>query len=295
MLTALPLSLPIIDFLKVKKISWILFLTLVAFSCLDQPDCYNLTNSTITLAFRKIADGQADTLFILETKLFGSDSAFIDTDTTLLNGALLQLPIDYLTDRTSFSIKEIEKTNLLELGYTVQSQFVSEECGPRFVVSNLSVISSQTDSVRITSATPGSGTNVTVYRCPRTNIVKIAFKEFVSADTIRKDTVHILSTNVTDPITLLYPDTGRVSFLKLPLDLASNTTKVDFVLEESVKTITFQYDLVEATSYAICGIQTFITNLRATTDFANIKLIETTKYKADSIYDPPRINFEIIQ
>jgi len=275
------------------------FLTLAAFSCLDQPDCYNLTNSTVTFAFRKIADGAADTLLVLETKLFGLDSAFIDSDTIKIpiEGTAFQLPIDYLTDRTSFSIKEIEKTSLLELGYTVQTQFVSEECGPRFVISDLTVLSSDTDSVRITSGTPGSGTSVTIYRCPRTNLVKIAFKEFITADTIRKDTVNIISTNITDPIILLYPVTGEVSFLKLPLDLAASTTQVDFVLEGDLqRSITFKYDRIQATRYAVCGEQTFITNLRVVdTNFDDLREITTTRYTADSIYDPPRINFEIIQ
>jgi hypothetical protein len=285
----------------VNKTSWILVFTLVAISCLDQPDCYNLTNGNITIGFRKIADGRVDTVMVLE-RFFQSkdlDNAFINTDTVIVNGTSLQFPIDYLTNETNYSIKEIEKTNILELGYKVQTQFVSEECGPRFFVSDLTVLSSDTDSVRITSGIPGSGTNVTIYRCPRTNLAKIAIQTAatITNSTLRRDTINILSSNVNHPLTLLYPITGELSFLKLPLDLAANTTQVDFVLEGDLqRSITFQYDLVPATRYAICGQQTFITNLRiAETNFDDLREITTTRYKADSIYDPPRINFAIIQ
>lgn len=274
--------------------------TLVAISCLDQPDCYNLTNSNITIAFRKIADGRADTLVVLERyfESLDSDSAFINTDTVLVNGSSLEFPIDYLANGTNYSIKEIEKTNLLELGYKVQSQFVSEECGPRFFVSDLSVVSSNTDSVRITSAIPGSGTNVTIYRCPRTNLVKLAVQTRTTTGTFRKDTMNILSTTIDDPITLLYPIVDEnISFLKLPVDLTTNTTQVEFVLEGNLqRSITFEYDRIQATRYAVCGQQTFITNLRvAETTFDDLRQITTTRYKSDSIYDPPRINFAIIQ
>jgi hypothetical protein len=284
----------------VKKTSWIWVFTFLGISCLDQPDCYNLTNSNITIAFRKIADGKADTVVVLE-RFFQSrdlDSAFINTDT--VNVTSLEFPIDYLTNGTNYSIKEIEKTNILELGYKVQSQFVSEECGPRFFVSELTVLSSDTDSVRITSEIPGSGTNVTIYRCPRTNFVKLAIQTTsatTTGSTLRKDTINILSSSVDHPLTLLYPVTGELSFLKLPLDLAANTTQVDFVLEGNLqRSITFEYDRILATRYAVCEQQTFITNLRvAATNFDDLREITTTRYKADSIYDPPRINFAIIQ
>jgi hypothetical protein len=282
----------------VKKTSWIWVFTFLGISCLDQPDCYNLTNSNITIAFRKIADGRADTVVVLERFFQSRDlnGAFIDTDTVIVTS--LDFPIDYLTNGTNYSIKEIEKTNILELGYKVQTQFVSEECGPRFFVSDLMMLSSDTDSARVTSAIPGSGSNVTIYRCPRTNLVKVAIQTPNSTTAaLRKDTINILSSTVDDPLTLLYPVTGELSFLKLPLDLTANTTKVDFVLEGNLpRSITFEYDRIQATRYAVCGEQTFITNLQVTaTNFNDLREITTTRYKADSIYDPPRINFAIIQ
>jgi hypothetical protein len=278
-----------------KKTTWIFSVCLLCLACLDQPDCFNLTNNTVAIGFKKVADGSADTLAILEIQVVGADSAFIEIDTTITTG--LQLPLDYLTDQTFLSIKDIERTQSFTVGYSTQSQFVAEECEPRFILSNLKILAADTDSLSITSRNPGSGTNVNLYRCPRTNIVKLAFMQLVTGAAKKKDSIEIIDTNITNPITLLYPVTGKnITVLKLPLDTTANSTQFFFDLLSTTRTITFAYDRVQATRYAVCGSQTFITNLRVTaSDFADVNLVQDLVSRRDSIYDPPRTNFEIFQ
>lgn len=288
-------------FANVRKSAWILCLCLLGISCLEQPDCYNLTNNTVRIAFRKIADGSLDSIVLVQTGIQGLDSAFVSSsDPTKRNVVTnLAFSIDYKTDQTLFYVTDLEKTRALQLAYSVKPQFVSEECGPRFVVSDLDVIGTTADSVRITSETPGystgGGTNINVYRCPRTNIVKLALRQLILPDTIRKDTIAIIQTQLDHQLPVLDVVTGNLSFIKLPLNLQANATQVTFELAAESKSILFTYELVEKTVYKVCGPQIFIRNLQATSTDFEVKLEETTKYVADSIYDPPRINFELRQ
>ena len=53
----------------VKKPFFVLILVVVAAACLDEPDCYQLNNQFVGLAFRKLADSTADTI---ELTAFGT-------------------------------------------------------------------------------------------------------------------------------------------------------------------------------------------------------------------------------
>jgi hypothetical protein len=279
---------------NVKKYGSILVLLLLAVACLDQPDCYNLTNNSITIAFRKMADGQLDTLKLVEQRVEGASVTAVNNKVTAFITSTT-LPIDYTTPQSTITLTGFDGSRTVTLGYDVQKQFVSEECGPRFILSNLTVANSFGDSVRINNATPGAGTNLALYRCPKNNMVRVAFKQRINADSIRRDTVNITSISPDITATSLYPVTSRVSFMNLPLDM--NAQQTTYVLTHATGTyeLLFTYEVVEKTVYEVCGTQKFITNLTATSPEFDIQLIETTKYVADSVYDPPKINFALIQ
>jgi hypothetical protein len=293
-LTGLRLSLPHICF-GVKKYGSILLLLLVVSACLDQPDCYNLTNNTIAIAFRKLADGQPDTVKLTRQEVQGATvTAVNDKITSLITSTTL--PLDYTTTQSTLTLTEFTRSRSVTLNYAVQKQFVSEECGPRFIVDNLTIANTFGDSMRVVNATPGAGTNIIFYRCPKNDLVKIAFKQRITADSVRKDSVNVLAIAPDITTTSLSTVTGRnISFLKLPLDLDDVQTSYTLTHPTGTYQLTFTYQVVEKTVYEVCGVQKFITNLTASSPEFDVKLIETTKYVADSVYDPPKINFALIQ
>ncbi|GCC52632.1 hypothetical protein SanaruYs_28690 [Chryseotalea sanaruensis] len=276
---------------KVRKSAVILVLWALFGACLDQPDCYNLTNNTVNISYRKIFDGALDTVAIESVTIVGFDSVFKSTNRAVT------IPLDFTKTGVSVVLDAVEGTRLIDLGYKVQPQFVSEECGPRFLFSELTASSPSGDSVRILSGTPGGeASHVAIYRCPRNNFVRLAFKQVVDEDNV-KDTVSIASTAANFEALTYYPISGELSYMNLPLNL--NTTSTQITLELSnpsrVATLTFNYDLVQKTVFQVCGEQTFIANVQVSSDVFEFKKIETTRYVADSIYDPPKINFAAFQ
>lgn len=281
---------------NVRKSSWILCLCVLSISCLDQPDCYNLTNNSIDISFRKMFDGTLDTVVMVDNRIVGLDSSF---STTTDPPTRQTFPIDYTVTRQEMELVDVERTRRIAIGYTVQKQFVSDVCTPRFFISNLQNLPESNDSVKILSSIAGEGgPHVAVYRCPRPNIVRVAFQQLLNGK-IAKDTVSIADADVIDrpeylPVSF-YPVTGSLSYINLPLQENATTTQFAFVIEDVVKLMTFTYDTVQATVFERCGVQTFITNLQLVSDIGTVNLAEGVKHKADSIYDPPKINFAILQ
>ncbi len=278
---------------NVRKSSWILCLCVLSISCLDQPDCYNLTNNSIGISFRKMYDGTLDSVVMVDSRIVGLDSSFIST----LSG--VTFGIDYTSTEQKMELKDVEGTRLISLGYTVQKQFVSDVCTPRFFISNLQNLPESSDSVKVLSSIPGEGGyHVAIYRCPRPNIVRVAFQQVIDGK-IAKDTLAITETSADNmpeyaPVAY-YPVTGSLSYINLPLQENTNSTQFSFVINNVVKTMTFTYDKVQATKFERCGVQNFITNLKLVSDIGTVELAEGAKHKADSIYDPPKINFAILQ
>jgi hypothetical protein len=282
---------------KVRKSAVILVFVALFGACLDQPDCYNLTNNTVNISYRKIFDGALDSVTIDSVMIIGIDSLFDEFDENVPKTGV-SLPIDFTKNGVSLGLYAVEGRRLIDLGYKVQPQFVSEECGPRFAFSQLTASSPSGDSVRVLSSTPGGvASHVAIYRCPRNNFVRLAFQQVVDEDNV-KDTISVTSLT-TDFATLpyFYPKSGSLNYLNLPLNLNATSTQITLNLSNPtrVATLTFTYDLVRKTVFEICGEQTFITNVRVSSDIFEFKAIENDRYVSDSIYDPPKINFAAFQ
>lgn len=276
----------------IKRIVWFLFFAALAVSCLDDPDCYNLNSNVIGISFKKIADGRADTVAILGVSLNGTDSIFYDT--TFATDLLI--PLNFLQNETAISFKRpgpIDPyfSNLI-LGYTARAQFVSEDCGERFVVSDLKLIASDFDSTRLVNATPTSNpsTNIIVYRCPISDLVRMSFRQW---DTNEEDTVGAVMTNlvngITDDFTIYnYYVNQELSTARLPINTATNATTfhLDFV-EYGVTSLSLGYTGSNEVLYASCGEQTFFSNLTITSIETEFDRVVVEK---DSIYDPPLTN-----
>ena len=125
---------------------------IAAAACVDEPDCYNLNNYVVGIAFKKLEDSSADTVFVnaLATAepplLFLADTSF----------SRLNLPLNYFEDETIFLFEEPDTLRVLHLGYVSQAQFVSEDCGEKFVLSKLRVLEHSFDSVRLITDVPTS-------------------------------------------------------------------------------------------------------------------------------------------
>jgi hypothetical protein len=241
-------------------------------------------------------DGTLDSVIMVDSRIVGLDSSFSSPDTAYVG---LTFPVDFTVTRQDIEIVDVERTRLVALEYTVQKQFVSEECTPRFFLSNLQGLPESSDSTKILSSILGDGgPHVAVYRCPRPNIVRVAFQRVIDGK-VAKDTLTITETSADDmpeyvPVAY-YPVKGSLSYINLPLQENTTSTQFTFTINDVAKTMTFTYDFVPATKFERCGVQNFITNLKLESDIGTVKLAEGAKHQADSIYDPPKINFAIIQ
>src|SRR5687768_6228884 len=120
-----------LNLLMVKNSAWLLILAILAAGCLDEPDCYLLNNQTIGISFKKLEDSSTDTVTITGFGTLDPPLLFWG-DTTI---SRLFLPLNYFQDETSFFFENAEGVDILRLGYVSQAQFVSENCGEKFVLS----------------------------------------------------------------------------------------------------------------------------------------------------------------
>lgn len=134
----------------IKKSACFLSLVLVTAACLDEPDCFQLNNDIIGISFKKLEDSTTDTVAVLGLGTLEPPLLF-SGDTTL---SRLNLPLNYFEDETAFFFQTEETMHVLRLRYVSQAQFVSENCGEKFVLSGLRVEEHTFDSVRLVRDIP---------------------------------------------------------------------------------------------------------------------------------------------
>ena len=140
----------------IKKRAWFLVFFLLAAACLDEPDCYNLNNYIIGISFRKLVGSTADTVAFTSIRTEAPVVIFA-ADTI----SKISLPLNYFENETTFLFENADTTRILRLGYSSLVQFVSENCGERFVLSDLRVLEHSFDSVRVMSTTPAKEAGTT--------------------------------------------------------------------------------------------------------------------------------------
>ena len=74
-----------------KKVAWFVFFAIIAVSCLDEPDCFQLNNNVVIVAFG-IVGGGADAIALNGITAPGVDGVFY-ADTTLAQVALAAYPM----------------------------------------------------------------------------------------------------------------------------------------------------------------------------------------------------------
>jgi hypothetical protein len=141
---------------SVKRLVLPVFMMFFALSCLEEPDCIALNNNYVGITFKDSA-GNADTVNIGQLVLIGSQTAILFMEDTTVTSTVVLL--DYFTNESNYILRADNQDYSFKLTYTSQAQFVSEDCGERYVLSKLSAMSESLREITVTSATPGSGTS----------------------------------------------------------------------------------------------------------------------------------------
>ena len=142
--------------MKILKSSVLLvFMMFTALSCLDDPECIGLINNIVGVTFRSAVDGKATSIAV------SSVVAETASDTLILDATAnkILLPLDYYADQTTFFLQTADTTYRFVVGYKTQIQYVSEDCGQRYVLSGIEVEDHGFDSLRVVGTTPGVGNN----------------------------------------------------------------------------------------------------------------------------------------
>jgi hypothetical protein len=240
-----------------KKLGWFVFFLILFASCLDDPDCYQLHNDIVGVTFRVMGTGQGDSVLM---KNFSTDK--------FEYGPSFNYQINYFVEEGTFEFQSVADTNFLSFGYTVKNQFISEDCGSAFVLSDLRILEHDFDSARVLNPTPskGGGTNIEIYRCPETDTLTIDFNQLYATSNgvtiTNKRSVYI--SHPFDSITTDFSGnvfSGRAATVKLPVDLTKNETTFVFKTNTFEETLVLGYTLTTEERYKPCGIQTFVTDL----------------------------------
>jgi hypothetical protein len=265
-----------------KKPTWFIFSLLLIISCLDQPDCFRLNNNVIGIAFRVMGGEKPDTVEILDVQLSGAN-VIISPEDSLVTG--IGLPLNYTTGQTELTFNGSAETRSMLLSYLVSTQFVSEDCGERYILSGLEVQEHNFDSVRVVSASPGktASTNIEVYRCPVTDVMQIVFRQLTVTSTGAKSSQIVgvgLNKVTTDfTATSLY-DNSRAASVYLPVNLSKDSTTFSFdMADDGVRKLSLGYTRTSDERYNPCGSQTFVTRmniLEAGTDFDSVSFVTDT-------------------
>lgn len=271
-----------------RKVAWFLFFAVLAVSCLEDPDCYNLNNNVVGISFRKLFDGKADTVALIAVRSDDTDSMFYTQ--RYANGILF--PLNYLQNQTTIYFDRPDgTTQQITLGYSAKSQFVSADCGERYVLSDLELFdntfpAADFDSVRLLSPTltKNPSTNIYIYRCPRNNFVKVGFRQLMmDTFSIGKPVATIVNGISADYAGLVFP-ADTLDAVKLPVNPASNMTTFSIDLPSGAKALPLSYTRYTSELFTKCGT----TNL-----YGSLALVEPdpfVKILRDTLQDPAVTN-----
>ena len=223
----------------------------------------------------------------------------------------IQAPLDYFNTQTTYSfITSLHgvptEERQLVLGYKVQAQFVSEECGPRYILSELHVQESAFDSVRIVNAEPsrdGNARNIEIFRCPSPDTLGITIHQLTLPATPGAQRSRPAAADFdvirVDGLSDFY-ENQRAATLHIPINVnaESTTFEFDFAGDDPLQngTLSVNYKTTTETRYRQCGIQTFVTDLA----IGNVTGLDSVSIARDNngfpfstITDPVQTNINI--
>jgi len=279
-----------------KKASWSI-IALFAISCLDDPDCFQLNQNIIGISFRVLGATQPDTLYLLRIEIPGTDSVFHETTAR----TSVELPLNFTTNETDITFTHVKKnsvaTNFLNLGYATKTQFVSDDCGSRYILSDLEVLGHDFDSIRIVdrNADKQARNNIEIYRCPEPTFLTVVFRDlYFSAgrEAIRTGSIALDGITATGSAEVYYPNANQATFY-LPVDTTSTETTFTFTQPDGTETtLTMSYTSAFQKRYSVCPTKTYISNLKvADSDFVRAEMVRDAQgVQKSTITDPPQPN-----
>lgn len=272
-----------------KKIAWFLFFLITSVSCLEDPDCFALNNNLVQITFRRLLDGKADSIVFFRIDAVSAIDSVFDEEVSLTTSSVT-LPLNFLQGRTTYILGQALTSDTLTLEYDSRAQFVSEDCGERYVLSDLRVGSHSFDSISVVNGSPvgrpGAGaSNIIVYRCPILNHIKFAFRQLNADDISQGEPLDVMVNTIQDNYSTNYIVSGELSTIALPLNDADGSTKFDFHFPEGSNSITLAYNIRQETLVDACGVQNIIDPVSIVSDD-----FEFARVLKDSIKDPPVTN-----
>jgi hypothetical protein len=151
-----------------KNWLWIIFLTVMAFSCLEDPECIRNGDTALVINFKKLSDGKADTVVLYKIAAGAADSIFyqqtpVDIRDTLNGSALLS--VNPFANETLFTFYFESEEKILRVGYKTEARFISDECGSEQLQYDLEILETQFDSVRVVNKrlSTSRSTNIEIY------------------------------------------------------------------------------------------------------------------------------------
>lgn len=280
-----------------KKLTWFVFFSIIAFSCLNEPDCYQLDNDEIIVAFNVMGFG-SDVDTLVDVRISGTDSIFYPATVT----SSLLLPLKPVVRELEYVFRWIDGSrDTLLLGYSSQIQFVSDECAQRYVFTGLNTLHSTFDSVRVFNGTPTypASTNLVIYRCAKPDIGGVKFR--TTLGTTASDSVLSVESVKPDFASALHVLQDEASFY-LPLNKDADQTTFEFNMTDGeVKRLALSYTrVVKESPIHDCDPVTFFTKIKiaeTTFDTISTNFINTAPTtsvtKSTSTQDPAIVNFEI--
>jgi hypothetical protein len=248
-----------------------------------------MNNGVIGISFKKMFDGKADTVNFIGIESPESDSVFY----SFTSATAIQLPLNQFATQTSYTLEEVYNENFLVMNYANSPvQFVSEDCGTRFIFSDLEFTDHNFDSLKIVtqSLTNSGETNLEVYRCPRTNLAKVRFRQEVNLAE-QADTVYLNSISA-DFSTIFFIPNDTLTSVNLPLNPDAASTTFNFNFKDGTsKSLTLSYLTTPWDEFSSqCGTLKLFSEMSLTaTDFTTFQITK------DSIQDPPITNAEIFK
>ncbi|MBL0741556.1 DUF6452 family protein [Chryseolinea lacunae] len=287
-----------------NKVAWFIFLALAAFSCLDQPDCFRLDNSEYGIKFRVIGYGSSsDTLASI---VIDGTGIVYAADTVPVTNAIA-LPLSPARQELSYTFTwKNGKVDRLHLGYKAQIQFVSQECGQRYVFTDLTVLETTFDSTHVFNAKPVQpvDVNIEIFRCAKPDHIGVNFKKLLtqigtttttrdSLAPIKAVTAFFRGPNGLVPQSVYLPnDTLKEVFL--PLSADHDTARYEFDFGSVKKNLVMIYRRELKTSLIqSCGRYTVFAGLKVGKTVDWDSTIVKTKILKTVTNDPAILNLEV--
>jgi hypothetical protein len=290
----------------VKKASWFTFFSLLAFSCLDEPECFQLKNDQIGITFRVMGTGAVDTASF---KGIVVDNRVLITPPALITSAFV-VGLNYFKDTTAIVFDRGSTQKHLTLHYLVQPQFISENCSPRYYLSELKAARHTFDSVRISNPVPASSAqtqNVDIYRCPSdVPLMGVNFRRLLigtnGAVTSQNESLTLESVTADFSDTPLLSNTAAESVyvpVRLTPGESVHSTYV-FAVDQNGKTerpLALKYTVTNEVRFRPCGAQNYVSALEVVSSgFDSVRIARTPQGALrNRLLDPPITNVEVFQ